>query len=66
MSIIYRVWNKKKTHKFDTESKYLAYEVRKGASSNVWHDDLKHQTEARKFCYDWSENEDCTSEVINA
>lgn len=58
----YTVWNEDKSACFSTKDRQLAYEVRKGASSNCYDDNGCWSEEAAEFCREYSELEDCTIE----
>lgn len=58
----YRVYNNDKSDFFETNDEQLAYEVRKGSSSNCYDDDGFNR-EAYDFCERYSCGEDCTIEV---
>ena len=58
----YIVWNKDKTSAFVTIDRQLAYEVRKGDTSNCYRRDGSPDHVAMEFCKLYSENEDCTVE----
>lgn len=60
----YKVWNNDKSSCFITNDKQLAYEVRKGATSNVYDADGNYVQEAAEFCEKYSEQEDCTIEEV--
>lgn len=65
MRKVYIVWNNDKTEGFVTLDEQVAYEARKGAISNCYHEDGTRSKLAQKFCKIYSEKEDCyTEEVI--
>ena len=57
------VWNEAKTEGFITTDKQLAYEVRKGADTNCYHEDGKCSHVGVAFCTEWVDD-DCTTETV--
>lgn len=60
--IYYRVWNKGRTHCYETTDKQLAYEVRKGAESNCYNEEGYPCRYAYWYCENISGEEDCITE----
>lgn len=57
------VWNEAKTEGFVTTDKQLAYEVRKGSSSNCYDGNGIRSDVGIAFCNAWV-NDDCTMEEV--
>lgn len=61
---VHLVWNPEKTEGFFTKDQGIAYEARKGAGHNCFDTNGNPSQLARAFCEIYSEEHDCTSEII--
>ena len=64
MAKIFIVWNAAKTEGFVTKDKQLAYEVRKGSTSNCYDENGNRSDAGIAFAERWMED-DCTTQEVD-